>query len=605
MITSSEQDLIIGIDLGMSSVAYFNLTKSKPSSLAAIRVMKRWEGRIQENKVPTVLVYDKSNIAGGPTSWGFKCDSETEQGRNRATAQWFKKSFAPKRPVNGTGVEAYEHELFEGCLPPTDTLYRDFLSKLHRHISSEFPESYFSNDATWATAHVEFVFSVPATWDNKHVNKFIKIAREAGFGEHENTPKHSIGPCLTEPQAAAVFATKEEEEAFKAGENVLIIDAGGGTADLCLLSISNNDSGGVDLSEIKPVEGEEIGSSYIDQSFQQLAFEKLKEIGHQRLQIDKRILRHCAWKMMISADFQHNKHDLGRQEYSVDDSFYVKIPVPLPSDGLAEVQNVTEDGHMRFSWGELMDMFVEQGDKLKQLINNMVDSLQLKPVSTTINHVYFSGGLGGSPYLIKLMTKEFNGSGALNSAHIHASSDPQLCVCKGLVMNRLERLQSGSCTFSKLCARTSLGILKHEKLSILKASHRKAKRENGHDVSKQQTVTAVDWVVLKGEPYDAERPISKDYQMRFPADVQQSKLHGYITIVSSGEEHPPRYYRPGDSIEEVAQVAYDFQGISEKNLHMRHAKWFDRAIGRKACQEINFVISAKLNAAEVNFECRT
>lgn len=191
--------------------------------------------------------------------------------------------------------------------------------------------------------------------------------------------------------------------------------------------------------------------------------------------------------------------------------------------------------HALYASGELMIMFDEQGDKLKRLIDNMVSSLQLKFVDTTIvcsvysvperasvtiilsytlphplgpplltfllttkNHMYFSGGLGGSSYLIKLMEKEYKGSGTLYGARIHASSDPQLCVCKGLVMNRLERLRSGSCTFSKLCARTSLGILKYEKLRLLKASHRRAKRENdGHNVSKQQIITAVDWVVLK------------------------------------------------------------------------------------------------------------
>lgn len=111
--------------------------------------------------------------------------------------------------------------------------------------------------------------------------------------------------------------------------------------------------------------------------------------------------------------------------------------------------------------------------------------------------MYFSGGLGGSPYLIKLMRKQYSGSGLLGSAKIHASSDPQLCVCKGLVMNRLERLRSGSCTFSKLCARTSLGILKREKLSKFKTAHRREQRENGRNENKQQTITAVDWVVLK------------------------------------------------------------------------------------------------------------
>lgn len=36
------------------------------------------------------------------------------------------------------------------------------------------------------------------------------------------------------------------------------------------------------------------------------------------------------------------------------------------------------------SSGELMTMFDEQGDKLKELIDNMVDSLQLKLVNATI-----------------------------------------------------------------------------------------------------------------------------------------------------------------------------------------------------------------------------
>lgn len=96
--------------------------------------------------------------------------------------------------------------------------------------------------------------------------------------------------------------------------------------------------------------GEDIGSSYIDRAFQELAFQKLKEIGHLCLDTERKLLWPCAWKMMVSADFQNKKHDLGRHEFSADDSFYVKIPVPVPRHHFAEVQNVTEDGHLRFSW---------------------------------------------------------------------------------------------------------------------------------------------------------------------------------------------------------------------------------------------------------------
>lgn len=58
------------------------------------------------------------------------------------------------------------------------------------------------------------------------------------------------------------------------------------------------------------------------------------------------------------------------------------------------------------------------------------------------------------------------------------------------------------------------------------------------------------------------------------------------------------------AIQELARIAYDFQGLGEANLHTKRRRWYNKAVGQKPYKEVDFVISAKLGSAEVNFECR-
>lgn len=65
-------------------------------------------------------------------------------------------------------------------------------------------------------------------------------------------------------------------------------------------------------------------------------------------------------------------------------------------------------------------------------------------------------------------------------------------------MNRLEKMKTGSSAFNKLCARTSLGILKQEKFNRFKSSHRVAMKENKAKILNNQiTVPRVDWFILR------------------------------------------------------------------------------------------------------------
>lgn len=284
-----------------------------------------WPGRITENKVPTTVVYDVQNPGLGPTGWGFLADTESER-PGRRLEEWFK-------------TELDKPAAEKGRIKPADELYRDFLSMVYDRLRAFFTPQQL-NGRAWNDARVEFVFSVPATWDTAVVDRFKAIARAAGFGAQH---AHSVTASLTEPQAVAGF-TVAEEAMFENGESVLVIDIGGGTVDLCLVNIDDKSGGIVSVTELKPVMGDEVGATYIDDAFQQIATSRLYAIQHEL----GRPVSDVAWQMMRSATFQSNKHELGKTKFFGSDIFKIRVPdlhTPLTNPSLG-----VDQGEMVFQW---------------------------------------------------------------------------------------------------------------------------------------------------------------------------------------------------------------------------------------------------------------
>lgn len=162
-----------------TGVAYSNLAKHKHQPSAPIMELQTWENRDEEGKVPTQRVYDRRNVGQGPIAWGF-----TEQGQpdsNHVYAKWFKVRFS-------SPIEQLQPD--EKDLPPVDTLYEDFLSKLYGHIEEKLNITELEPlGKAWKSASIEFIFSFPATWDRPTVEKFKRLAKKARFGSH---PRHSV-----------------------------------------------------------------------------------------------------------------------------------------------------------------------------------------------------------------------------------------------------------------------------------------------------------------------------------------------------------------------------------------------------------------------------
>jgi hypothetical protein len=187
---------------------------------------------------------------------------------------------------------------------------------------------------------------------------------------------------LTEPQAVAVYSVVEERELFKDDDIFLVVDAGGGTVDLCLVRLEDASAGRVELAELRPVSGGNVGSSYIDQGFEELA---LRRLVSESVALNPGITpEFVAQKMAMSADFQSNKRLLGERDVQPWEKFTVQVEHVSVEGGAINGQY-----EMEFHWNELKALFDVQIVSIKRYIDAMVQSVALsisKPPIKKIVH---------------------------------------------------------------------------------------------------------------------------------------------------------------------------------------------------------------------------
>jgi len=163
------------------------------------KTMQHWPGKmINElaNKVPTLLQYnEQTNTIKG---WGFLCD---QQSRN--SIRNFKLHLDPAFSYPRSDTPRLEQ---------ARQWYQDFLRCLHDYLEESFSNSF----PRWKSQRVEFVFSVPTTWKNPSmIAETERLIQGAGFGSDGLDHRATIG--LTEAEAAAVYASKQQFEVMRLG----------------------------------------------------------------------------------------------------------------------------------------------------------------------------------------------------------------------------------------------------------------------------------------------------------------------------------------------------------------------------------------------------
>jgi hypothetical protein len=390
--------------------------------------------------VPTKFVYSPN---GTVAKWGFLC--EDEDGEDMDEIQEMFKVYLDQEAVD----EARRKGLRDiPSVEDTKRLVTDYLRAIYAHVK----RSIEANTGSWMDMKVEFIFSMPTTWQSLGTTvDFEKAIRAAGFGE-ENTSRHTARLELTEAEAAAVYVAGNPQVRFAAGDILLVCDAGGGTTDLGLIEVVDSDPHLSSLKQVNAVKGVGIGSTMIDRAFQQLVQRRLD--NHPDAQVV--LPRNLAFKLSRSTAFRSIKHKFGtgsgdQPEYKLAlDRLGLGINQEFSHPGLR-----VERGRMIFSRAEIQSLFDNQ---IRGIVRRIDE--QLAWMSTNRNHQFvrylvLSGGLGGSPYVKTQLDAQY----AQTRMAIIRSQEPRLSVVKGLVMDRRQRLVTGTAALKTRIARASYGVL--------------------------------------------------------------------------------------------------------------------------------------------------
>jgi hypothetical protein len=304
----------------------------------------------------------------------------------------------------------------------------------------------------WETTRIEFVFSVPTTWEPQPtVAKFKKIAMRAGWG---SCRLHTASIGLTEAEAAAVYVACEASVLFGENDILLVADCGGGTTDLNIMRVRGLRGVVPSLEQLSVVEGKAIGSTQIDNEFEDLVLDRLQQAdAHMPMHLD---LDATAWAMMKSAQYLNAKCCFGQP----DDSDF-RVLIPDLDYGYSNPHFGIYDCQMQFRLADLKALFDKQIAKLFELVDHQLKSFAISNPNEQIGHLVLSGGLGNSAYVQRRLKERY----AMNvdtfsnarSLRVHVSPEPQLAVCKGICLDKVKDIGFGKPVLGWRCCRASYG----------------------------------------------------------------------------------------------------------------------------------------------------
>ncbi|TVY50244.1 hypothetical protein LCER1_G008257 [Lachnellula cervina] len=549
-------DFIVGIDFGQTytGVAWSNLATSTTQSI------QDWPGLPPdsvETKAPTKII---TTHDGAEPRWGFLCNLEDEyQGAGELREHF--KIYLDQETIDSARKEGVKNVV--GTTEEALKLITEYLRQIHQHIKFSIE----SQTGPWTEKKIEFLFSLPTTWTSfETTNRFNKAIVAAGFTS-DNPAKHSAKLELTEAEAAAVYVATNPQVALRNKDIILICDAGGGTTDLGLIEVHDANPKQPLLKQVAAVKGVGVGSTMIDRAFEALVQRKLN--AHPDAMLPKEL----AHKIAKGASFQSIKHNFGTRAATQE---VYKLALDRLGLGISpQFEHLGLDitsGKMQFLRAEIQELFDIQIIAIIRQITQQLDWMQINRFSEQVNLLVLSGGLGGSQY-VKTKIQEFYAEKPHPNApnlSILKSQEPRLAVVKGLVLDRRQKLVSGTATLKTRIARASYGVLCRQPYNP--AIHADAEIVTDTFKKKQKWALAqIDWLIVKGDTIDTSGAHERTFSRKLVPGDPNRIWRTMIVISHEDRKDLPRSYKHPGAFK-LCEIESDLTGIGESEFELKNRK---------------------------------
>ncbi|KAI9566246.1 hypothetical protein HD554DRAFT_2025961 [Boletus coccyginus] len=270
---SGPRKLILAFDIGTtySGVSYCILQPGHIPEILGVTKQSRGDA-----KVPSVLYYDASGNVKAVGNEALSMHTINDAEENGWTkAEWWKLHLRPKHLAS-----AHIQDEDIPSLPPGKSavdILTDFLKYLFRATKTYIEEHHMGFNWTSIENSIEFVFSHPNGWEGLQQQKYREAIERASL--IPDSKGQSRVHMITEGEASLHFCVSNlhKDPANTKPQAIVIIDAGGGTIDLSVYSVTFNP---VACEEIAPAECRLQGAVFVTFRAADLLLRKLQGSSH-------------------------------------------------------------------------------------------------------------------------------------------------------------------------------------------------------------------------------------------------------------------------------------------------------------------------------------
>ncbi|XP_052218752.1 heat shock 70 kDa protein 12B-like isoform X3 [Dreissena polymorpha] len=412
--TPGKQSLIVAaFDFGTTYSGYAFSFKDSPNDVITNKSWTAGSAKLISLKTPTSVLLNKD---GEFDSFGFDAEdkysslAEDEKHHGWRLFRRFKMVLHSQQIWRSATVEDLEGKTF-----PAKPLFTMSLKYLQQHLLDALSMSKIGTRET----DIRYIITVPAIWGIAAKQFMREAAIEAGIDGARLK-------LALEPEAAAVCC--EALGHTLAGEKFMVVDIGGGTADI---SVNEKQSDG-SLKNIHAPSGGPWGGIYVDANFIAFMTEVFGTMAITALQSKD---MYDYFDMIRDFEVKKRKFEFDSQ---TDITF--RIPVVLKEISEEQFHQSLSDRLRSLKYGKRV--FTRGRDKLG-VDSSIMQSWFTDPVSKTVDHIssvlkekrmkdvgliVLVGGFAESPYVQQRIKEELPGM------KLTVPGEAGLAVLKGAVM---------------------------------------------------------------------------------------------------------------------------------------------------------------------------
>ncbi|KAJ4299563.1 hypothetical protein N0V90_004809 [Kalmusia sp. IMI 367209] len=333
---------------------------------------------------------------------------------------------------------------------------------------------------------VEFILCVPAKWPIKGSrvlqHAMGKAVKDAGFGKQAQDSVHNLF-LVTEPEAAAACVLAEDRNEIYFNEVVLILDAGGGTVDAVTYGVTNEEPLRMD-AEVVPPDSELCGASYINQRFEKMLMERLRDETY--LIKNGKTLKSIIEALSIIFENGEKRSIDTEDTYSELDPIYI-------DDLKEDRQKGLDQNRIVLTRNDTRKIFEHSLRGTKTLLIRQLELAEGKGKMKVI----LTGGFGQSPALQHYLRKHLGGYNKEKQTKLDLliPKSPSTAVAKGAILRALKKRDG-----PKRNIQCSYGFLRDELYDPDKhPEHKRARSKVDEADGERYIIDTIDWLINAGD----------------------------------------------------------------------------------------------------------